>query len=124
MPLTLWKQITRVTSSEFACYMIKTDDPAQQLMMEAMLDCRNPDADPEERIYVGWHARFALDEQNLNCEEVFMGTCRDLGEWQTDNLTSEESTQIHTHLQDILNGMSSKLEPLSVKLTAPSSVIN
>lgn len=124
MPLTLWKQVSRLTANEYACYMVKADDTRKTLLMEAMLDCRNPDAEPQDRVYVGWHAELNFADQTLSCDEICFGTCQSLGTWHEETLDTEELTQTRTHLQELLTNLASQLAPLSVHLAAPAELVS
>lgn len=104
-----WRKVVKLATKEFACFLMSTDDKARTLTLEAMLGCRNPDDEPEDRVYYGWHALYSMPEQSLLQTELFIGSCCQLGQWNCDDLADSEVKIIQAHMEELLADWHEKL---------------
>lgn len=121
-----WRKVTKLAAKEFACFLMATDDKNRTLTLEAMLGCRNPDDEPVDRVYFGWHAVYSMPEETLQQSELYTGSCSKLGQWNSDDLSEEESKIISTHMQELLTDWQQKVAKAGVEheLQAVASAAN
>ena len=110
MPNIHWRKVVKLAAKDFACFHMASDDKTQTITLEAMLGCRNPDDEPFDRIYYGWHAVYVMPENTLQQLELFSGTCHKLGQWRHNDLTAQELKQINLHMEEQLSDWHKKLE--------------
>ena len=120
MPLTNWRKVVKLAADNFACYFMEHNDQLQHLVLEAMLGCRNPDDEPEQRIYIGWHLKYSMQEDKLQCDENMLGSCIHLGSWQ-DDLSASERQEIEKHLSETMQAFYADLEKLGIELRQPET---
>lgn len=104
-----WRKTTKLAAKDFACFLMATDDKSRTLTLEAMLGCRNPEDEPIDRVYFGWHAVYTMPEDTLQQAELFTGSCCKLGQWNNDDLSEDETKIISSHMQELLTDWQSKL---------------
>ncbi|GGA89093.1 hypothetical protein GCM10011369_34080 [Neiella marina] len=114
MSHTLWRKVVKLAAKDFACFLMATDDKQRTVTLEAMLGCRNPNAEPVDRIYFGWHAVYAMPESELQQVELLTGSCHSLGQWNTTDLSAEEMNIIAEHMTELLSDWQQKLEQLEI----------
>ncbi|MBW8192281.1 hypothetical protein K0504_14685 [Neiella marina] len=114
MAHTLWRKVVKLAAKDFACFLMATDDKQRTLTLEAMLGCRNPEEEPVDRVYFGWHAVYSMPEDELQQVELFTGSCHRLGQWNSNDLTAEEVTVIAEHMSELLTDWQQKLDQLDI----------
>lgn len=114
MAHTLWRKVVKLAAKDFACFLMATDDKQRTLTLEAMLGCRNPNAEPVDRVYFGWHAVYAMPDDELQQVELMSGSCACLGQWNSKDLTADEVSIIADHMAELLTDWQQKLEQLEV----------
>lgn len=120
MPLTNWRKVVKMAASNFACYLMEHNDASQQLTLEAMLGCRNPDDEPEDRVYIGWHLQYSMTDDELKYDETLLGSCIHLGSWN-DDLSKSERKEIEKHLEETIQSFQSELDKLGIPLQQPAA---
>jgi len=118
MPLTNWRKVVKMAASNFACYLMEHNDASQQITLEAMLGCRNPEQEPQDRIYIGWHLKFSMTDDKLQCDESILGSCIHLGSWSHD-LSATELKDIEKHLEETSQSFKAELDKLGIELLQP-----
>ena len=118
MSLTPWRKVVKLAAKEFACFLMATDDKKHAVTLEAMLGCRNPDDEPEDRTYFGWHVIYHVEENEVIQSEVITGSCRQLGLWNREDLTDEEKEKISEHLKKLTSEWQQKIEQLGLEYSA------
>ncbi len=110
-----WRKVTKLAAKEFACFLMSTDEKSQSLTLEAMLGCRNPEDEPVDRVYFGWHAIYTMNNETLNQSELFSGSCGKLGQWNCNDLSSEENQIIQQHMGELLTLWQKKLRQAEIQ---------
>ncbi len=114
MTTNQWRTVTKLAAKEFACFLMATDEKSRKITLEAMLGCRNPNDEPVDRVYFGWHACYTMPEESLQQAELFYGSCCKLGQWNGSDLADEELKIINQHLEETLTQWQEKLTQAGV----------
>ncbi|MCM2681041.1 hypothetical protein [Echinimonas agarilytica] len=111
-----WRKVVKLAAKEFACFLMATDEIKRTITLEAMLGCRNPEEEPIDRVYFGWHAVYSMPEEdeNLVQNELLSGSCCKLGQWKNNDLSKEEIGIINEHMAELLTDWQNKLEDAGI----------
>ncbi len=96
------RAIQALLKKEFAPFLNSDASINGDWKFDALIIALNPDAEPEERHYAGWHARLTDDDGELVIDDVQIGLCDErYGEWSDIALENAQQEQVWSHFRTI-----------------------